>query len=49
VFHVLLYLCEQNSPDRGEYLVAKSTRPYVRIRDEWEQQTEELVEFVSNR
>jgi RNA polymerase sigma-70 factor (ECF subfamily) len=49
LFHILLYLCEQSSPDRGEYLVAKSMRPYVRIRDEWEQRTEELVEFISNR
>ena len=49
VFHILLYLCEQNSPDRGEYLVAKSTGPYLKIRDHWEERVEELAEFVSKR
>ena len=46
LFHVLLYLGELGSPDRGEGLVAKRTADWARVRDNMERSFEELGEAL---
>jgi Ser/Thr protein kinase RdoA (MazF antagonist) len=49
VFHILLYLCELDAPDRGEYLVAERTKQWVAIRDAWERRFLDLAEALADR
>lgn len=48
-FHVLLYLIEQSSPDRGEYLACRNRRAWASIRDRWEERMLKLSEDLGGR
>jgi len=47
VFHVLLYLHEQDGPDRGEYLVTRRMSEWTAIRDRFERRFEQLSRVLA--